>query len=252
MSVLRWAQVDHPAAVPQRQPDPASAALPLLRRERKDAMTDSRLRLAAQAVADLTGPFMGDEHRAALKALRRALAEHAEEPGVPSVDECERIAFNAGVEAAAKWHDDLGADDTPHGARGHAWYASQIRALAAPVEAHGDAPDGYCPKCRADICAQLAAAYDAGRESVEVAAALAIDAAVEKFIKREDAHAPLVENRPALLALRNVRMLVRRKWGKGIDEEWAEHLIRFCREGGLTDDILRAPRPDDGKTGGGK
>ena len=46
-------------------------------------------------------------------------------------------------------------------------------ALAAPVEAHGDAPDGYCPKCRADICAQLAAAYDAGRESVEVAAALA-------------------------------------------------------------------------------
>ena len=85
-----------------------------------------------------------------------------------------------------------------------------------------------------------------------IRAALAIDAAVEKFIKREDAHAPLVENRPALLALRNVRMLVRRKWGKGIDEEWAEHLIRFCREGGLTDDILRAPRPDDGKTGGGK
>ena len=136
-------------------------------------MTDSRLRLAAQAVVDLTGPFMGDEHRAALKALRRALAEPAEEPGVPTVDECERIAFKAGVEAAAKWHDDLGADDTPHGARGHAWYASQIRALAAPVEAHGDAPDGYCPKCRADICAQLAAAYDAGRESVEVAAALA-------------------------------------------------------------------------------
>ena len=51
--------------------------------------------------------------------------------------------------------------------------AAALRALAAPVEAHGDAPDGYCPKCRADICAQLAAAYDAGRESVEVAAALA-------------------------------------------------------------------------------
>ena len=52
---------------------------------------------------------------------------------MPTVDECERIAFKAGVEAAAKWHDDLGADDTPHGARGHAWYASQIRALA-PAE----------------------------------------------------------------------------------------------------------------------
>ena len=84
-------------------------------------MTD-RIRLAAQAVADLTGPFMGDEHRAALEALRRALAEPAEGD-----------TFAAGVEAAAKWHDDLGADDTPHGARGHAWYASQIRALAPSV-----------------------------------------------------------------------------------------------------------------------
>ena len=45
-------------------------------------MTD-RLRLAAQAVADLTGPFMGDEHRAALRELRRALAEPAE-PAEPA------------------------------------------------------------------------------------------------------------------------------------------------------------------------
>ena len=109
-----------------------------------------------------------------------------------------------------------------------------------------DHPLGWwCPECGNE--------KDTGHLDVcTLRSALAIDAAVEKFIKREDAHAPLVENRPALLALRNVRMLVRRKWGKGIDEEWAEHLIRFCREGGLTDDILRAPRPDDGKTGGGK
>jgi hypothetical protein len=64
---------------------------------------------------------------------------------------------------------------------------------------------------------------------------------IARAVLASAAPATLVENHPAVLALRNVRMLVRRKWGKGIDEEWAEHLIRFCREGGVTDDILRAP-----------
>jgi len=91
-------------------------------------MTD-RIRLAAQAFLDCHDAFVMKQSREvayamkdAADALRRALAEPAEGD-----------TFAAGVEAAAKWHDDLGADDTPHGARGHAWYASQIRALAPSV-----------------------------------------------------------------------------------------------------------------------
>ena len=85
-------------------------------------MTDSRLRLAAQAMADVwdkaTMEFNSRDIAKAMSfpyyrqmfdacsALRRALAEHAEEPGVPTVDECERIAYKAGfregVEAAVR------------------------------------------------------------------------------------------------------------------------------------------------------
>jgi hypothetical protein len=74
------------------------------------AMT-SRLRLAAQALLDSCKGFHEGVARtpswSCVDSLRRALAEHAEEPGVPTVDECERIAFKAGfregVEAAAEY-----------------------------------------------------------------------------------------------------------------------------------------------------
>ena len=60
----------------------------------------SRLRLAARELLRSRPYCLLDDDK--IRALRRALAEHAEEPGVPTVDECERIAFKAGVEAAAK------------------------------------------------------------------------------------------------------------------------------------------------------
>ena len=83
-------------------------------------MTD-RLRLAAQEVLDTLDRHLDYPMRLAYAlrpvkdALRRALAEPAEEPGVPTVDECERIAFKAGVEAALRWSwpdtDDAGIAD---------------------------------------------------------------------------------------------------------------------------------------------
>ena len=74
----------------------------------------SRLRLAAQALLDamrweeeLRAHVLTHDGDCLVHALRRALAEHAGEPGVPSVDECERIAFKAGVEACHDYGRDM-------------------------------------------------------------------------------------------------------------------------------------------------
>ena len=59
-------------------------------------------------------------------------------------------AFAAGVEAAARIFDSQAISARCYGldATKHEWMAAHIRALAAPVEAHGDAFPSTCPSCK--------------------------------------------------------------------------------------------------------
>ena len=76
-------------------------------------------------------------------ALLAALAEMGEEPGVPTVDECERIAygagFKAGIEAAAKWIESKG--ESQEGWCGYATtIGDRLRRALAPTPAAKEEP----------------------------------------------------------------------------------------------------------------